>query len=1365
MKSPMKSAHSFLLLLLLTLILATLALPTPTAKADDIDLLRFGAADPYVMVILDTSASMCLDLKGNPVDADCDDPRSRFYLARQALYDAFNGVDGVQYGMASYNQDQLKVRAKHWLYYGEPTRNNLPNNWPIAWPTFDGDGVESGGVVDIDGDMINFGYLPTLTDSAGKAWATCDRPIDLRTERKQLNRFPKLGVNGVSTTDVWVISSTTTYRLRFDNPTAADKLGDSSLRIRLTIDRQKKTSTCLLPIFDTSWNTDLTLTRWREFLMWDDPTSGVLLVPGMNQAKNQETTDATGWSWHDAEGTYSCGDKKPFSGRGMEGNYDATSAPASAPGAYDRYCKTGDPSSCYNLKFPTVFDSTYHELDYGDFLTWHWERSNRDQFLSRLNPLHEGGGRGFGSSQYFEDKPDSDSGVLELESWNRKPLVGGGISPLSDATLDYRCWYLSSSTDSKCSDTSSPYYTKGFDTIANQTDGAWTCRRPYLILVTDGENNCTGENVAADVANLFTKTRTQTWVINLGGNLTGVVRNGKGEEIFVDTEDQLRDEMRQIVGTIEQERRAFASAAVPSVQADVADKIYLTQFTPLNGQSVWPAKVDAYLKPLPVDPLTQQPDPASSNHIWDAATILRQTQAPMPAAVTLPLDNSKLRLGLANTQRRVYYSLEPTTSDVPLTRRLLDPVAGSSIADNDLREDLWRGFGLVDDNFELGATNTLLPSLSAEETKAQTLLKNLYQVRTVTYQPDPRLPDTLTVEYVMGDVFHSNPQVIGGPQNSIYFQQDFPDYRKFSQEQQNRRKILLVGSNDGFLHAFDAGQYLVKTESGRTEGNFSNGSGREVFAFAPRSMLGTISRLASDTQRLWGVDGNAAVADVYIDPKHSGTPNTAQREWRTTLISGLRQGGRAIFALDITQPDAMKIDANLKRYVPTFNPVSAGTTEAPSAVAGCTDTLGGSAAVPCDSELKYPSPLWEFTDSADEDLNGQPDLGETWSTPNVGAIAIEVSDGIGGTRTEKRFVAIFGGGYDATGGSGNFLYMVDVETGKTLYKRLLIGAAAAEPAAVDLDQDGLIDRIYIGTTRGYLYRIDTTVAAPLVSGFGPSGTEKRITSPAWEPYVLFDTLADGVRRPIYFRPSVIYIARLGLYAVAFGTGQRDNLWTFAAAGGERFYVFADESSDEAVTLPYTESQFVSIALDAASVSNKNYLEDKPSGERGWFLILDGAANERMVTPPLTLSGLIFFSTYQPYLESSPDPTEPKLVVCEKRGDSRSYSLFAFNGNGATLNSDGDWSRYRKVDDVFVSEPFVEQFQTGNTNSSGATTPLPSDLDFARLMEELKAELFSPRCRFNPAYRFDIRTVRSDTGVEYIASVPICMMPTNWRQEN
>src|SRR5262249_55240528 len=149
--------------------------------------------------------------------------------------------------------------------------------------------------------------------------------------------------------------------------------------------------------------------------------------------------------------------------------------------------------------------------------------------------------------------------------------------------------------------------------------------------------------------------------------------------------------------------------------------------------------------------------------------------------------------------------------------------------------------------------------------------------------------------------------------------------------------------------------------------------------------------------------------------------------------------------------------------------------------------LGGTQAVPSCLRIDntpqtgcgvnpYPALLWEFTDSLsgsrlDEDRNIVADLGATWSSPTITRIQAKVS----GTPVAK-YVAIFGGGFDEVNKSnpksGTWLYMVDVETGQVIYKRALLGAAAADPTVVDSNQDGFADTIYISTTAGFLYKVD-----------------------------------------------------------------------------------------------------------------------------------------------------------------------------------------------------------------------------------------------------------------------------------------------------
>src|SRR6185436_10509039 len=165
---------------------------------------------------------------------------------------------------------------------------------------------------------------------------------------------------------------------------------------------------------------------------------------------------------------------------------------------------------------------------------------------------------------------------------------------------------------------------------------------------------------------------------------------------------------------------------------------------------------------------------------------------------------------------------------------------------------------------------------------------------------------------------------------------------------EKRRKLLLVGTNDGMAHAFDAGQWDDSKKK------FDNGTGREVFAFMPRSVLPRVrDHIQTPTARRWTVDGTLKVADVFIDPVHNGTPDATRREWRTVLFSGLREGGMGYFAVDITQPDKLdsaSTDKNVPRPVNTYVPSCTSTTGADKLLVSPGTTDCGRA--------PYPAMLW-----------------------------------------------------------------------------------------------------------------------------------------------------------------------------------------------------------------------------------------------------------------------------------------------------------------------------------------------------------------------------------------------------------------------
>ncbi|MCB1582821.1 MAG: hypothetical protein KDI92_07140 [Xanthomonadales bacterium] len=145
---------------------------------------------------------------------------------------------------------------------------------------------------------------------------------------------------------------------------------------------------------------------------------------------------------------------------------------------------------------------------------------------------------------------------------------------------------------------------------------------------------------------------------------------------------------------------------------------------------------------------------------------------------------------------------------------------------------------------------------------------------------------------LLGDVIHSSAKVVRGPSES-YNDDAFPndsnikqddntygnrEYKDFKADNATRQNILLVGANDGMLHAFDAN------------------TGIEKWAFIPSQALDNIHLLTDpDYTHQNYVDSTPIVRDVYIGGATGG--------WKTIAVGGLRLGGQGYYALDITDPN------------------------------------------------------------------------------------------------------------------------------------------------------------------------------------------------------------------------------------------------------------------------------------------------------------------------------------------------------------------------------------------------------------------------------------------------------------------------------
>ena len=82
------------------------------------------------------------------------------------------------------------------------------------------------------------------------------------------------------------------------------------------------------------------------------------------------------------------------------------------------------------------------------------------------------------------------------------------------------------------------------------------------------------------------------------------VADGPGV-LYPQNKQELVDRLLENIQLLRPQPRTLTGVAVPSVQADAADKVYLTDFTPLSSRPVWPGHVHAFVKPLPLDEVRQ----------------------------------------------------------------------------------------------------------------------------------------------------------------------------------------------------------------------------------------------------------------------------------------------------------------------------------------------------------------------------------------------------------------------------------------------------------------------------------------------------------------------------------------------------------------------------------------------------------------------------------------------------------------------------------------------------------------------------------------------------------------------------------------
>jgi type IV pilus assembly protein PilY1 len=313
---------------------------------------------------------------------------------------------------------------------------------------------------------------------------------------------------------------------------------------------------------------------------------------------------------------------------------------------------------------------------------------------------------------------------------------------------------------------------------------------------------------------------------------------------------------------------------------------------------------------------------------------------------------------------------------------------------------------------------------------------------------------------------------------------------------QYRTEFLLVGSNDGMLHAFNAGNDVVKSGVH----SYDLGTGDEMWAFVPPDLLPKLIRYAIGDRHELLVDGTPMVRDVWVDANSDRKKQSS--EYHTVAVVGEREGGRSYFALDVTDPGNPK-------FLWSFPP------------AGTNDSL-----------------------IAGESWN---DLGP--APPPIGPIAEADPSGAfkaNGVAAHERYVVALGGGFDPAYLRGRAIYVLDVWTGQQIYRfssadasgnsdpRRSLFPVAAPVSLADTDADGLFDTAVVGDTGGQVWTV----------GMGDPG--RADGSGLYSNWYAARAFVQFDDKPFWHRSAFFQRAVLGLlpgnvWRLFMGAGDRDQI--------------------------------------------------------------------------------------------------------------------------------------------------------------------------------------------------------------------------------
>ena len=471
----------------------------------------------------------------------------------------------------------------------------------------------------------------------------------------------------------------------------------------------------------------------------------------------------------------------------------------------------------------------------------------------------------------------------------------------------------------------------------------------------------------------------------------------------------------------------------------------------------------------------------------------------------------------------------------------------------------------------------------------------------------------------LGDVFHSSPLSIGTPNYLFYDRWDKSSPKAFDlyrldnvRTSSNSKRIIMIGANDGQLHAFQTGE-------------LSTTGGRELWSFVPPNLLSKLQFIAHASHPTsllhhYYVDGPTSAADIWLNGSSATSIDSTYKtkdQWHTYMVMSEGRGG-----ISTLWSSSANCESN---FSPTYSSIYA--------------HYCGYYAFDITNTISTPPAFkWKLGGTSGLSATEGVHMGQAWSKMFMGRVRIN---------NTERWVGLIGGGYSGTkvsgggGKSGKGFYVVDLNDGDILWTFTNSGPdgavnadmdydLVAGPVAVDSDNDGFWDTAYVGDVGGNIWRFR----------FCLKNSDSTCGVANWSGSMLFNNASNSSIRPIYTPVSVTTdkSSRLWVYV---GTGDKND--PTAANAQEKIYAIRD--SDRTSTHTIND-------LDDITSVNSTY-DPYSTTKSGWYINMAGSS-EKILAEPVLFEGRVYFTTYTP--GSNTDP-------CNAAGTAKLYIVDYITGAG------------------------------------------------------------------------------------------------------